>query len=106
MAGDPPADCEKLPDITDQVAERLLRSLELMEADYQRTLAAEPVAPQPLQPTGLLHEQADTDEECASGGEHGYAALGSEGGRSMTLRVVLPLAVRGTELDLGLDRKR
>eukprot|EP00439_Symbiodinium_sp_Y106_P041569 s5930_g5.t1 len=80
MAGDTTADSERLPEITDQVAERLFRSLELMEADYQRTLAAEPTAPQPLQPSGILREQSDSDEDVSGVEEHGYAALGSEVG--------------------------
>ncbi|CAE7557532.1 unnamed protein product [Symbiodinium sp. KB8] len=81
MAGDTAADSERLPEITDQVAERLFRSLELMEADYQRTLAAEPTAPQSLHPSGILREQSDSDEDAGSDGEeHGYAALGSEVG--------------------------
>mmetsp|Transcript_29459 Transcript_29459/g.68303 ORF Transcript_29459/g.68303 Transcript_29459/m.68303 type:complete len:212 (+) Transcript_29459:21-656(+) len=79
-------DERQLPDITDQVAERLFRSLELMEADYQRTLAAEPAARQPLEPTGLLAELGDAEQEedcedamsACSG--RGYAALGSDAG--------------------------
>eukprot|EP00913_Durusdinium_trenchii_P007062 g6644.t1 len=54
-----------LPEITDEVAERLFRSLEMMEADYQRTLAAE----------------RDVDEE-EDLGAAGYAALGSDDGGS------------------------
>ncbi|CAJ1367773.1 unnamed protein product [Effrenium voratum] len=77
MAGDslPPYEGAHLPEITDQVAERLFRSLELMEADYQRTLAAE--CTPPLEPLGELNESEDEVD-----GFGGYQALGSDGGSS------------------------
>ena len=73
MAGDsfaPEGGDTILPEITDEVADRLFRSLELMEADYQRTLAAEPLA----------RERLDDDEDSDGAVSAGYAALGSDGG--------------------------
>mmetsp|Transcript_32811 Transcript_32811/g.67235 ORF Transcript_32811/g.67235 Transcript_32811/m.67235 type:complete len:175 (-) Transcript_32811:83-607(-) len=73
MAGDsfaPERGDTILPEITDEVADRLFRSLELIEADYQRTLAAEPRQRE-------TDEEEDEDEPGA-----GYAALGSDDGGS------------------------
>eukprot|EP00930_Biecheleria_cincta_P066283 TRINITY_DN5236_c0_g1_i1.p1 TRINITY_DN5236_c0_g1~~TRINITY_DN5236_c0_g1_i1.p1 ORF type:complete len:226 (-),score=59.04 TRINITY_DN5236_c0_g1_i1:63-707(-) len=79
-ADDASGECE----VTDRVIERLTRSLEMMEADYQATLDAERrMQATPTPPLASMEASADLeDDEESSGMGGGYAALGSDDGGS------------------------
>jgi len=114
MAGDACA-AEGVPEtgesqISDEVAARLFRSLELMEADYQQTLALDRrqlVHPEPLVPRGSLLEDSDDQEDESDihnslDGLPGYAALGSDDeGSGSEIEVRTPCQSRGS-MDISL----
>eukprot|EP00933_Yihiella_yeosuensis_P007254 TRINITY_DN112204_c0_g1_i1.p1 TRINITY_DN112204_c0_g1~~TRINITY_DN112204_c0_g1_i1.p1 ORF type:complete len:237 (+),score=74.52 TRINITY_DN112204_c0_g1_i1:57-767(+) len=74
------------PDVADQIAERLMRSLELMEADYQRTIAAtrteDPEQRLDSQGQAVDGDPADAESTSDANDLAGYAAIGSDLGSS------------------------